>query len=128
MERSVRTGVLRKFVGQLSVQSTRFVTGAVLTRLLEPADYGSAAVAVALYVLRPLLATWGWAPLWLKPTARREGSGRRRFGVARVRREHLGALLGFAGPVGRFLDEPRIGTMVAAEMCQYLRHVDERPE
>jgi O-antigen/teichoic acid export membrane protein len=114
VERSVRTGVLWKFVGQLGVQGTRFVTVAVLARLLEPADYGSAAVAVALASFAPTLGDMGMGAALVQTdrATRRVRStafwGSLGFGVA------ISALfVVFAYPVGTFLDDPRIGAMVA---------------
>jgi O-antigen/teichoic acid export membrane protein len=114
VERSVRTGVLWKFVGQLGVQGTRFVTVAVLARLLEPADYGSAAVAVALASFAPTLGDMGMGAALVQTdrATRRVRStafwGSLAFGVS------ISALfVVFARPAGQFLDDPRIGTMVA---------------
>ena len=114
VERSVRTGVLWKFVGQLGVQGTRFVTVAVLARLLEPADYGSAAVAVALATFAPTVGDMGMGAALVQTdrATRMVRStvfwGSLAFGVS------ISALfVVFAGPVGQFLDDPRIGTMVA---------------
>ena len=115
VERSVRTGVLWKFVGQLGVQGTRFVTVAVLARLLEPADYGAAAVAVILATFAPTVGDMGMGAALVQTdrATRRVRStafwGSLAFGVS------ISALfVVFAAPVGQFLDDPRIGTMVAA--------------
>ena len=114
IERSVRTGVLWKFVGQIGVQGTRFVTVAVLARLLEPADYGSAAVAVALATFAPTVGDMGMGAALVQtdratPRVRSTAFwGSLAFGVS------ISALfVVFAVPVGQFLDDPRIGTMVA---------------
>ena len=114
IERSVRTGVLWKFVGQIGVQGTRFVTVAVLARLLEPADYGSAAVAVALATFAPTVGDMGMGAALVQtdratPSVRSTAFwGSLAFGVS------ISALfVVLAVPVGEFLDDPRIGTMVA---------------
>jgi O-antigen/teichoic acid export membrane protein len=114
VERSVRTGILWKFVGQLGLQGTRFVTVAVLARLLGPADYGSAAVAVALATFAPTVGDMGMGAALVQTdrVTRRVRStafwGSLAFGVS------ISALfVVFAVPVGQFLDDPRIGTMVA---------------
>ena len=114
IERSVRTGVLWKFVGQIGVQGTRFVTVAVLARLLDPADYGSAAVAVALATFAPTVGDMGMGAALVQtdsatPRVRSTAFwGSLAFGVS------ISALfVVFAVPVGHFLDDPRIGTMVA---------------
>ena len=111
----MRAGVLWKFVGQLGVQGTRFVTVAVLARLLEPADYGAAAVAVVLATFAPTVGDMGMGAALVQTdrATRRVRStafwGSLAFGVS------ISALfVVFAVPVGRFLDDPRIGTMVAA--------------
>jgi O-antigen/teichoic acid export membrane protein len=114
VERSVRTGVIWKFIGQLAVQGTRFVTVAVLARLLEPADYGSAAVAVALASFAPTLGDMGMGAALVQteratPQVRATAFwGSLAFGVS------ISALfVVLAAPVGTFLDDPRIGAMVA---------------
>ena len=47
-EQLVGVGVTWKLAGQVAVQSTRLITVAILARFLTPADYGTAAVAIAL--------------------------------------------------------------------------------
>lgn len=110
----MRTGVLWRFAGQLGVQSTRFVTVLILARLLEPADYGAAAVAVVLASFAPTLGDMGMgsalvqterAPRPVRSTAFWASLG---FGIG------LSALfVVLAFPLGDFLDDDRIGTMAA---------------
>ena len=114
VERSVRSGVLWRLVGQVGVQGGRFVTIAVLARLLDPTDYGSAAIAVALASFAPTLGDMGMgsAAVQTDRMTRRVRStvfwGSLAFGIG------MSALfLILAGPVGSFLDDPRIGAMVA---------------
>ena len=110
----MRTGVLWKFIGQIGLQSARFATVAVLARLLEPADYGSAAVAIALATFAPTVGDMGMGAA-LDSNRPRDAKGpvdgvlgSLAFGAS------ISALfVVFAVPVGRFLDDPRIGTMVA---------------
>ena len=115
VERSVRTGVLWKFVGQLGVQGTRFVTVAVLARLLEPADYGAAAVAVILATFAPTVGDMGMgAALVQTDRATRTARSTAFWGSLAFGASISALFVVFAAPVGRFLDDPRIGTMVAA--------------
>jgi O-antigen/teichoic acid export membrane protein len=114
LERSVAGGVAWKLVGQAGVQGIRLVAVAVLARLLTPADYGAAAIAVALASFAPSVADMGMgAALVQTDRATRV-----------VRSTVFWASLGFgaalsvlaavsAGPIGRFLDDPRVGTIVA---------------
>ena len=55
----MRTGVIWKFIGQTGTQATRLITVAVLARLLHPADYGAAAIAVTLAAFAPSLGDMG---------------------------------------------------------------------
>ena len=114
VERSVRTGVLWKFVGQIGVQGTRFVTVAILARLLEPADYGSAAVAVALATFAPTVGDMGMgAALVQTDRATRTVRSTAFWGSLAFGASISALFVVFAVPVGRFFDDPRIGTMVA---------------
>ncbi len=115
VERSVRTGVLWKFVGQLGIQGTRFVTVAVLARLLEPADYGAAAVAVILATFAPTVGDMGMgAALVQTDRATRRVRSTAFWGSLAFGASISALFVVFAAPVGHFLDDPRIGTMVAA--------------
>jgi O-antigen/teichoic acid export membrane protein len=114
VERSVRTGVLWKFVGQLGVQGTRFVTVAVLARLLEPADYGAAAVAVALASFAPTLGDMGMGSALVQTDrVTRKVRSTAFWGALAFGLSISAVFVVFAGPVGTFLDDPRIGAMVA---------------
>jgi PST family polysaccharide transporter len=120
IERSVRTGILWKFAGQAGAQSTRFLTVVILARLLDPADYGVAAIAVVLAsfastgdmgmgsalvqtdrATRVVRSTVFWSSL--------------AFGAC----VSLLFLL-LAPPLGRFLDDPRIGTIVGVGGLTFL--------
>src|SRR5512132_1645356 len=59
MERLVGVGVGWKLTGQLLVQGLRLVTVLILARLLTPADYGTAAIAIALGSFAPTVADLG---------------------------------------------------------------------
>jgi O-antigen/teichoic acid export membrane protein len=110
----VRTGVVWRFAGQIGVQSTRFVTVVILARLLKPADYGAAAIAVVLASFAPTLGdmAMGSALVQTERATRVIRAtafwGSVAFGV--------GLSLLFivaAGPIGLFLDDPRVGPIVA---------------
>jgi O-antigen/teichoic acid export membrane protein len=114
LERSVGIGVVWKLVGQFGVQGIRLVTVAILARILTPADYGAAALAIALASFAPTVADMGMGAA-LVQTDRATRVVRSTvfwaslsFGVAF---SVLAAVA--AGPIGRFLDDPRIGTIVA---------------
>ena len=114
LERSVGVGVVWKLVGQAGVQGIRLVTVAILARILTPADYGAAAIAIALASFAPTVADMGMGAA-LVQTDRATRVVRSTvfwaslaFGVAF---SVLAAVS--AGPIGRFLDDPRVGTIVA---------------
>ena len=114
MERLVGIGVSWKLIGQVGVQLIRLVTVAVLARLLTPADYGAAAIAITLAAFAPTVADMGIgsalvqtkeAPRVVRSTAFWASIG---FGVG------LFVLFAAAAsPVGHFLGDPEIGVMVA---------------
>ena len=115
LERSVGVGVVWKLVGQAGVQGIRLVTVAVLARLLTPADYGAAAIAIALGSFAPSVADMGMGAA-LVQTDRATRVVRSTvfwaslaFGVGLLGRSRLVS----AGPIGRFLGDPRVGTIVA---------------
>lgn len=114
LERSVGIGVVWKLVGQAGVQMIRLVTVAILARILTPADYGAAAIAIALATFAPTVADMGMGSA-LVQTDRATRVVRSTvfwaslaFGVAF---SVLAAVS--AGPIGRFLGDPRVGTIVA---------------
>lgn len=114
LEQSVRAGVLWKFAGQIGVQSTRFLTVLVLARLLDPADYGAAAIAVVLASFAPTLGDMGIASALVQtPNATRVVRSTAFWSSAAFGLALSGVCIVFAGSVGRFLGDPRIGTMVA---------------
>ena len=59
MERLVGVGVSWKLTGQIAVQLIRLLTVAILARFLTPADYGAAAIAIALTQFAPTVADMG---------------------------------------------------------------------
>ena len=108
-------GITWKLVGQVTIQLIRLLTVAVLARFLTPADYGAAAIAIALATFAPTVADMGiGSALVQAQTASRL-----------VRSTAFWASIGFgiglfvliaaaAEPVGRFLGEPQIAEMVVA--------------
>ena len=115
MERLVGVGVGWKLTGQIFIQGVRLVTVAILARLLSPADYGAAAIPIALAMFAPTVADMGMASALVQVEN----------ATQRVRSTTLWASLAFgiglsalfaasAAPVGRFLGDPQVGTMVAA--------------
>jgi O-antigen/teichoic acid export membrane protein len=114
MERLVGVGVGWKLTGQILVQGVRLATVMILARLLTPADYGAAAIAIALASFAPTVADMGMssALVQIDKASRRMRSttfwAGLAFGIC------LSALfVAAAAPVGSFLDEPQVGTMVA---------------
>jgi O-antigen/teichoic acid export membrane protein len=59
MERMVGVGVTWKLAGQVGIQLIRLLTVAILARLLTPADYGIAAIAIVLASFAPTVADMG---------------------------------------------------------------------
>jgi O-antigen/teichoic acid export membrane protein len=114
VERSVRIGVLWKFVGQLGVQGTRFITVAALARLLDPSDYGSAAVAVALASFAPTLGDMGMGAALVQTERATRVVLSTVFWASLAFGVSISAVfVVFAVPVGKFLDDPGIGALVA---------------
>ena len=114
LERSAAAGVAWKFAGQMGVQTTRFITVAVLARLLSPTDYGQAAIAVTLAAFAPTLGDMGMGAA-LVQTERYTQTVRATtfwasvgFGVVMT-----SLFLMAAVPVGFFLDDSEIGSIVA---------------
>ena len=114
LRRSIRVGVLWKLIGTAGIQSIRFATVVILARLLGPSDYGAAAIAISLASFAPSLGDMGIgsalvqterATRLVRSTALWGSVG---FGLALA-----AVFVALAGPVGRFLDDPTIGTMVA---------------
>ena len=114
LERAAAVGVAWKFVGQAGVQATRFVTVAILAHLLSPTDYGQAAIAVTLAAFAPTLGDMGMGAA-LVQTERHTQTVRATtfwasvgFGIAMTTLFLIAAV-----PVGFFLDDSEIGSIVA---------------
>jgi teichuronic acid exporter len=115
MERLVGIGISWKLVGQVAIQLTRLITVVVLARFLTPADYGAAAIAVALAMFAPTVADMGIGTALVQA----EEAPRK------VRSTAFWASLGFgmglfvvvaaaANPIAQFMDEPQVADMVVA--------------
>jgi O-antigen/teichoic acid export membrane protein len=115
MERLVGIGITWKLVGQIAIQLLRLVTVAVLARFLTPADYGAAAIAIALATFAPTVADMGigsalvqaeTAPRKVRSTAFWASIG---FGVGLFL-----LMAATAQPIGQFFGDPQVAEMVAA--------------
>jgi O-antigen/teichoic acid export membrane protein len=114
-EQMVGRGVTWKLAGQVAVQLLRLATVAVLARFLTPADYGTAAVAIALAAFAFQVADMGIgsalvqtesAPQEVRSTAfwAAIGCG---FGLFLL-------MTALSKPVASFMGEPEIAGMVVA--------------
>ena len=72
MERLVGIGVTWKLAGQVAIQLIRLLTVAVLARLLTPADYGAAAIAIVLATFAPTVADMGIGSALVQAETRHE--------------------------------------------------------
>jgi PST family polysaccharide transporter len=115
MERLVGIGISWKLSGQVAIQLIRLAAVAALARFLTPADYGTAAIAIALAQFAPTVADMGvgsalvqaeTAPRVVRSTAFWASIA---FGVGLF---VLTAAL--AKPVAGFLGEPEVAGMVVA--------------
>jgi O-antigen/teichoic acid export membrane protein len=115
LERLVGIGISWKLLGQIAIQLTRLLTVVVLARFLTPADYGAAAIAIALAMFAPTVADMGIGTALVQA----EEAPRR------VRSTAFWASIGFglglfvlaaaaASPVAQFMDEPQVAEMVVA--------------
>jgi O-antigen/teichoic acid export membrane protein len=114
LERSVRTGVIWKFVGQTGTQATRLITVAVLARLLHPADYGAAAIAVTLAAFAPSLGDMGMGSALVQTDRENQQVRSTAFWGSIAFGAGISTLfIAFAWPVSELLDEPQVGPLVA---------------
>ena len=123
MERLVGIGVSWKLTGQIAIQLIRLLTVAILARFLTPADYGAAAIAIALTQFAPTVADMGigsalvqakTATPVVRSTAFWASIG---FGVALfVRRRRR------PGPSSRFLGDPDVARD-GGRRWPHLRHL-----
>ena len=113
-ERLVGVGVNWKLGGQVFVQGIRLATVVILARLLTPDDYGVAAIAITLAAFAPTLADMGMGSALVQTEEAPQRVQSTTFWAALAFGVGLSALLvASAVPVGRFLGEPQVGTMVA---------------
>lgn len=115
MERLVGIGISWKLVGQIAIQATRLLTVVVLARFLTPADYGAAAIAVALAMFAPTVADMGIgtalvqakeAPRTVRSTAFWASIA---FGIGL-----FVVAVAAANPIAQFMDAPEVSEMVVA--------------
>ena len=114
MERLVGVGVGWKLGGQVFVQGIRLATVAILAHLLTPADYGAAAIAIALAMFAPTVADMGMGSALVQIEQATQRARSTTFWASIAFGIGLSALfVASAAPLGRFLDDPQVGTMVA---------------
>jgi O-antigen/teichoic acid export membrane protein len=114
LERQVGVGAAWKLVGQIGVQGIRLLTVAILARLLTPGDYGAAAIAVALATFAPQLADMGMGAALVQTEKATRLTRSTTFWASLAVGISLSLLLVIAaGPIGRFLGDPRVGAMAA---------------
>jgi O-antigen/teichoic acid export membrane protein len=115
MERLVGIGISWKLVGQIAIQVTRLLAVVLLARFLTPADYGAAAIAVALAMFAPTVADMGIGSAVVQAQA----------APRTVRSTAFWASIGFglvlfviiaaaANPIAQLMDEPQVADMVVA--------------
>ena len=115
MERLVGVGVSWKLTSQVFVQVIRLLTVTILARLLTPADYGAAAIAIALATFAPTLADMGMGAALVQTEKATQRVRSTTFWSALAFGIGLSAIFAaLATPMEQFLNEPQVGAMVAA--------------
>jgi O-antigen/teichoic acid export membrane protein len=114
MERLAGVGAAWKLAGQIGVQGIRLVTVAILAHLLTPADYGAAAIAIALATFAPTVGDMGMGSAVVQTNAATRLLRSTAFWASLAFGIALSLLLAAsAAPVGQFLGDSRVGTMAA---------------
>jgi PST family polysaccharide transporter len=114
IERQVGLGAAWKLLGQAGVQAIRLVTVAILARLLVPADYGAAAIAIALATFAPTVSDMGMGAALVQTNAATQVARSTAFWATLAFGFTLSGLaVVAAGPVGDFLGDSRVGTIVS---------------
>ena len=115
MERLVGIGITWKMAGQIAIQLVRLLTVAVLARFLTPADYGTAAIAIALAMFAPTVADMGIGSALVQAKAAPQMVRSTAFWAS------IGCGLGLfvllaasAKPLARFMGEPEVADMIVA--------------
>ena len=115
MERLVGIGITWKMAGQIAIQLVRLLTVAVLARFLTPADYGTAAIAIALAMFAPTVADMGIGSALVQAKAAPQMVRSTAFWAS------IGCGLGLfvllaasAKPLARFMGEPQVADMIVA--------------
>jgi PST family polysaccharide transporter len=115
MERLVGIGITWKLGGQIAVQLVRLLTVAVLARLLTPADYGAAAIAVALASFAPQLADMGLGSALVQAEHAPRAVRATAFWASIASGVGLFAIMAaLAEPVAWVMGEPQVAGMVVA--------------
>ncbi len=114
-EHLVGIGVRWKLAGQVAVQLIRLLTVVVLARFLTPADYGEAAVAVALAAFAPQVADMGiGSALVQAETAPRTVRSTAFWASIAVGFGLFVVMLALSKPIAAFMGEPDVAGMVVA--------------
>jgi O-antigen/teichoic acid export membrane protein len=114
-EQLVGRGVTWKLTGQVAVQVTRLATVAILARFLTPADYGTAAVAVALAAFAFQVADMGIGSALVQTDTASQRVRSTAFWASVGCGFGLFLLLAaLSKPVAAFMGEPDVAGMVIA--------------
>ena len=123
VERSVGIGIVWKLAGQFGLQTVRLGTVAILARLLHPADYGAAAIAVALASFAPTLGDMGMGSALVQTETATRLVRSTVFWASIAFGVGLSVLLAVSAvPVGLFLGDPQVGTMMAVGGLTFAIH------
>jgi PST family polysaccharide transporter len=115
MERLVGIGITWKLAGQIAVQLIRLLTVAVLARLLTPADYGAAAIAIALASFAPQVADMGIGSALVQTETESRTVRSTAFWASIASGAGLFLIAAaVAEPVAQFMGEPEVAGMVVA--------------
>ena len=114
LERQVGLGAAWKLLGQVAIQAIRLATVAILARLLVPADYGAAAIAIAIAAFAPTVADMGMGAALVQTDVATRVARSTVFWASLACGVTLSVLTAIAaGPIGEFLGDPRVGEIVA---------------
>jgi O-antigen/teichoic acid export membrane protein len=115
IEHLVGVGITWKLVGQMAIQLTRLMTVAILARILTPADYGTAAVAIALAAFAPQVADMGIGAALVQAETAPRAVRSTAFWAAVGSGVGLFLLMAaLANPIAAFIGEPEVAEMVVA--------------
>ena len=115
MERLVGTGIKWKLGGQIAIQLSRLLTVAVLARLLTPADYGAAAIAIVLAAFAPTVADMGIGAALVQAETASQKIRSTAFWASVMFGIGLFVVAAAAAePVAHFMGDPKVAGMVVA--------------